>query len=306
MAALWPAASHGGRRLRRISLFALSLLSGLGAALAGWLPHPEQIPFSKRHKESGGEPDDPAGDRCGGSHTGDPCDHQVHLARVLRDLHDEVGSSLAGVTAQLELVRRLLQSDIERAGRMVGEAHIVTTDLVATVRRISAEQRRACDNGRRRGPRPIGANRSAAFDDALRNMIGRMCSVVGDRLEITLDLGDGLDRVPGEAGWAAFWIVNEALTNVLRHSYADRCLVSVWVGDEDLHVQVQDNGVGLVTRVRTRRALKSGGSGVGNMADRAAELGGWCTVQPAIPSGAVALAALPLAGTRRGRAARSA
>ncbi|ALG08677.1 sensor histidine kinase [Kibdelosporangium phytohabitans] len=248
----------------------------------------------------------PDGDPTGGSCADGRCDHQVHLARVLRDLHDEVGSSLAGVTAQLELIRRLLQSDTDRADRMVTEAHTITTDLVATVRRMSAERRRSCDGGERRRPRPSGMNRSAGFDDALRNMIGRMRAVVGDRLEISLELGDGLDRVPSEAGWAAFWIVNEALTNVLRHSYADNCLVSVWVGDADLHVQVQDDGVGLVTKVRTREAFDAGGSGIGNMADRAAELGGWCTVQPAIPSGAVALAALPLAGAEWGPAARTA
>lgn len=288
-----PSTRAAGRGYARtLSGFACSLLAGLGATITGW----PSLPVHTRRPN-----DDHCADGRAGPCADGTCEHQVQLSLVLRDLHDEVGSSLAGVTAQLELTWRLMRSDTDRAARMINEMHLVTTDLLASVRRLSVRQRQHCGGGSLRLRRPSPPDRAATFAHALERMIGRMRSVVRDDLEITLELGDGLEDVPNAVGWAAYWIVNEAFTNVFRHSYANRCLVSVWVSDTDLHIRVEDDGVGVDATARTREARHVGGSGIGNMADRAAELGGWCTVQPAIPTGVVALAALPLAGARSSR-----
>ncbi|GLY69645.1 sensor histidine kinase [Amycolatopsis taiwanensis] len=265
--------------------------------MAGQLPHHSAKPADDQ-PNCGSDQTDPSE-----GHAGRVCEHQVHLSRLLRDLHDDVGSALAGVSAHLELAGRVMRSDIDRASDMIDELRVITSDLVTTVRRMSARHRlRHCVGASHRWARPVGMT---CFADALRNMIGRMQAIFRGRLEITLNLGDGLDEVPEEVSLPAFSIVKEALTNVLRHSRAEHCLVSVWVDEENLHIQVQDDGIGVTTATSTRRA-GVGGSGLANMTERAAEMGGWCTIGQAIPSGTVALAALPLAGAQRRRPARPA
>lgn len=229
----------------------------------------------------------------------DNCVHQRELSRVRRDLHDKVGSSLAGMTMQLEVVQRLLCSDTDRAVRMLDELHSTTSHLLTTVREMSARRRRRPERrGGDGGMLPAGPQGCDNMAEALRYMTGRMQRATRDRLEITLDLGEDAESVRGEVGRAAFWIVNEALTNVLRHSHARRCAVALWTSEDELLLQVEDDGIGGIDA--------AGGSGLGNMADRAAEQGGWCTVRNGNASGVVVLASLPLRGKDRDAAQRSA
>jgi signal transduction histidine kinase len=254
----------------------LVALAQFGAGMAGW---------------TGAPAEPPAGDA---ATCADPdCSHRVQLSRVQRELHDQVGSSLAGVTMQLELTERLIRSDTDRARKMIVELHSTTTHLVAAVRRMSVQQHHG--PAVRAGAGLVGADPCANFTEALRSMTSRIGLVVRDRLEISVDIAEGVESVRGEIGWAAFWIVNEALTNVLRHSRAEHCVVALWTSENELHIQVEDDGIGAQATVRAQGTTRVGGSGLSNMMARAAECDGWCTVQPAILSGVVVLAALPLA-----------
>jgi signal transduction histidine kinase len=191
----------------------------------------------------------------------------------------------------------LMRSDTDRARKMIAELHSTTTHLVSAVRRLSVQHHH--DPAQRGGTGPVGTGSCANFAEALRSMTTRIGLVVRDRLEISVDIAEGVESVPGEVGWAAFWIVNEALTNVLRHSRAEHCLVALWTSENELHIQVEDDGIGAQATVQAQGTTRIGGSGLSNMMARAAECSGWCTVQPAILSGVVVLAALPLAETDR-------
>jgi signal transduction histidine kinase len=85
---------------------------------------------------------------------------------------------------------------------------------------------------------------------------------------------------------AAFRIAVEAVTNSVRHADAHTCRVRV-TADEALQVEVVDDGSGIVTGTRP-------GVGLGAMRERAAEVGGVCTVAPADAGGTRVLAVLPL------------
>jgi signal transduction histidine kinase len=84
---------------------------------------------------------------------------------------------------------------------------------------------------------------------------------------------------------AAYRIAAEAVTNAVRHAAAGRVEVRLERTADTLRVRVRDDGVGVAAQARR-------GVGLGSMRERAAELGGWCTVSPADP-GTQVLAVLP-------------
>jgi signal transduction histidine kinase len=211
-------------------------------------------------------------------HNAATCPHHNLLLAARRDLHDKVGSSLSGMIVTVEVVERLIGMDTARAHRALADLRTDMTDLLSEVRRLVA--------GRDEAHTGRGAT------TALRTMLSRMSRVVVDRLKITTNIDPLVDTAPEHVAWAAFWIVREAVTNVLKHSCAGHCSVSLSVRDGQLHVWVEDDGTGLP-------APRPVGSGMANMTWRAEEQGGWCTVSPARPRGVAVSAWLPLDGQRR-------
>ena len=98
-------------------------------------------------------------------------------------------------------------------------------------------------------------------------------------LRVVVEAPERLPPLPAAVEVAAYRIVQEALSNVVRHAQAHTCVIRLAMGDA-LHVEVADDGVGLPAARRV-------GIGLTSMRERAAELGGTCLV-----------AALPTGGTR--------
>ena len=104
---------------------------------------------------------------------------------------------------------------------------------------------------------------------------------------VEVHVADSIQALPEQVEIAAFRIAEEAMTNVLRHAQATRCEVRL-EADGELVVSVRDDGVGLPAQTRPD------GIGLTSMRQRATDLGGCCVVSPAVPSGVVVLARLPL------------
>ncbi|MEV4254117.1 ATP-binding protein, partial [Spirillospora sp. NPDC049652] len=101
-----------------------------------------------------------------------------------------------------------------------------------------------------------------------------------------------LAALPAAAEVAAYRIVQEALTNVYRHARAGHAVVRLRLNG-DLDVSVQDDGIGPPEDLR-------GGVGMSSMRERAAELGGACTVSGRPEGGTLVRARLPLTGAPPG------
>ncbi|HEX4721458.1 MAG TPA: ATP-binding protein [Pseudonocardiaceae bacterium] len=205
------------------------------------------------------------------------CSHYQNLQMVQRDLHDQVGSSLAGMTMTIDVARRSLASDSAEADRVLIELRTDVTKLIAYVRQLLATN----------DAQPHGGSVAVA----LHSMIGGMSRAVADRMVITLDVDPRIGTVDDDIAWAAFWIVREAMTNVLKHSSARHCAVRVTVRGDELHVRVQDDGVGL------GGARGGHGAGLANMTSRATDHGGWCAIEPLRPGGVAVTAWFPLHAT---------
>jgi signal transduction histidine kinase len=91
---------------------------------------------------------------------------------------------------------------------------------------------------------------------------------------MTVHAPAALPPLPAAAEVAVYWIVNEAVTNVVRHASARHCEVRLELAEGAVLVSVADDGIGLPANWRA-------GVGTSSMAERAAELGGTLTMRPA-------------------------
>ncbi|MFC4118894.1 sensor histidine kinase [Nonomuraea zeae] len=142
--------------------------------------------------------------------------------RIARDLHDLVGHSLSVVVVKTELARRLVPAAPERA---VAELD----DVEGVVRRALAEIRQAVTDYRR----PTLAAEIAGAESAARSA----------EIECTVLMPDDWDLpVPVESLLA--WTVREGVTNVLRHSAATHCWITLRQDERTVSVEIRDDGQG--------------------------------------------------------------
>ena len=195
--------------------------------------------------------------------------------RMRRDLHDGLGPALATITLQADTARGLV-----RAGP--AEAEALLGDLTAQAQATMGEVRRL-----------IHALRPPVLDDlgltdALRALSASFGPAGPAGVVIVVEAPADMPLLPAAVEVAAYRIVQEALTNVVRHAGARRCLVRVRC-DGVLHLSICDDGCGIAAGLPA-------GVGLASMRERAEELGGRCDVLPGAAGGTSVRADLPLAG----------
>ncbi len=116
-----------------------------------------------------------------------------------------------------------------------------------------------------------------------------MISIESDQtngLQIEVEAPEHLPLLPAAVEVAAYRIVQEALTNVVRHAHAHTSYIRLSL-DDVLTVEICDDGAGIA-------AEQPAGVGIRSMHERATELGGTCTVEPGASGGTRVLARLPI------------
>lgn len=192
--------------------------------------------------------------------------------RIRAELHDGVGAGLTSVRMKIDAAKHLIDSRPERAAEMLGLASAEVGTLVQDVRRMVE------------GIRPAVLDHVSVFDalDARARELSDGAAIV-----IKVDRMDDLQLTPA-AETALYRIVNEALTNVVRHAHASRCDVRFATTPDSLVAEVIDNGVGTGPSEPGRH-----GVGLSSMAVRANEVGGFVTAGPLSGRGFSVTATLP-------------
>jgi two-component system NarL family sensor kinase len=192
--------------------------------------------------------------------------------RLRRDLHDGLGPTLTGMAYKIDAVRNVLAADPSRADALLAELRATTTAAIDDVRRVVY------------GLRPPSLD-ELGLAGALRQQAERL-SGGGRALDIVVEAPSPMPRLPAAVEVAAYRIGVEAITNAGRHSAAGRAWVRLAAAADELRVIVTDDGA-------STGPHWPAGVGLTAMAERAAEVGGWCTAGPT-PDGGRVEAALPL------------
>ncbi len=201
--------------------------------------------------------------------------------RLRRDLHDGLGSTLAALHLQAGVIRTLMQRDLAAADTEVLDLQAEIRAAITDIRRLAYALRPPTldELGL------VGAIRQYAAQYDTRNGSE---GEPGSDLRVVVEAPEQLPALPAAVEVAAYRIVQEALTNVVRHAQARSCRICLSLpGGHDLQVEVIDDGVGLPKE-------PCAGVGLLSMRERAEEVGGLCVVEPAPERGTRVLANLPL------------
>ena len=208
--------------------------------------------------------------------------------RIARDVHDVVGHSLAVITMQAGVALHLL--DKERAQQRRPDRVVESLEAIKkTSREALAELRTTLevfrsDADEPRSPLP-GLARLDDLVEGLRSA-GREVAVV--RQDLDDHQSDDRQAVPAAVDQAAFRIIQESLTNVVRHAGAAHVTVGVSRKAGILTVEVSDDGPATV--------VPPDGNGIRGMRERARAVGGTLQVSVREPNGLLVRADLPLVG----------
>jgi two-component system sensor histidine kinase DesK len=164
--------------------------------------------------------------------------------RIARDLHDLLGQTLSLVALKSELATKLVESDPRRAQAEMAEVQHVT--------RQALTEMRAAVHGYRR----------LAFADELRSARATLAAA---GIDCRVDgVAAGL---PGDVESVLAWAVREATTNVVRHSDARTCAITLSKDADGVALQIDDDGVAAQTG-------NGDGAGLAGLAERARRLQG--------------------------------
>jgi two-component system NarL family sensor kinase len=179
--------------------------------------------------------------------------------RIRRDLHDELGSALAGIALTLEAAHNSAGSTIDG---LIESALDQTHTAVADVRRIVRDLR------------------PPALDDLGLIAALRIHAEKLSPLRVEFELDPDLGPLPAAVETALYRVACEALTNVVRHARARCCRVTIGVSDGGVTLRIEDDGDGF-------SAPAEPGIGLRSMRERATELGGRLSFGRAQRGGAV-------------------
>jgi signal transduction histidine kinase len=177
---------------------------------------------------------------------------EAERRRLARELHDETGQALTSILLRLKGLEEKLTSDDSRAA--VGDLRELVVSTLQDVRRLAVELRP-----------------SALDDFGLVTALERLTESFAEQSRIPVDFESALppERLPEEVETALYRIVQESLTNVVKHARARRVSVSLTRKDGSVAAVVEDDGRGFEPA-----AVSEDGFGLVGMRERIASLGG--------------------------------
>ena len=192
--------------------------------------------------------------------------------RIARELHDVVAHSMSVIAVQSGAGEHVIDTQPETAREVLGEIKVTSRAALAEMRHLLGVLRADDEPSESRSP-PAGL---ANLDALIRQV--RQAGV-----PVTIDVSGEPGAVPAAVDLSAYRIVQEALTNVLKHTGAAAATVTIRYLPEGVSVAVRDDGRGPDAN-RFAVPVQNGGNGIVGMRERALLLGGQLRVGP-LPGG---------------------
>ena len=187
--------------------------------------------------------------------------------RVTRDLHDGAQQKLVSLVVNLELARELTASEPQHAAELLEAATQQARAAISELRELAS-----------------GIHPSLLTTRGLRAAV----EALADELPLPINPLDVPEmRLPTVIEGSVYFLISEALTNVVKHASARAAGVRVVVTDTKLTVEVSDDGIG-------GAVLQTAGHGLAGLADRVGALGGTLQLESPRSSGTILRADIPL------------
>ncbi len=190
--------------------------------------------------------------------------------QIERALHDGVQQGIVALVAKLGLVRSMLDRDPSRTQKLIEELQVEALHIIDDLRDLA-----------------YGIYPSVLGDAGLVAAVEFNARRMPIPVTVTASTGLRETRFAVEVAESAFYVVAEALTNVLKHARATRVMINLAPASSTLEIEVQDNGVGLPASVRAGRGLTA-------LRDRVETIGGMIKVGNVAGGGALIRARIPL------------
>jgi signal transduction histidine kinase len=197
---------------------------------------------------------------------------ELERRRLARELHDETGQALTSILLGLKAVRAA--GSEEEGAQVEEEVRGLVVQALHEVRRLAVELR------------------PQALDDfGLMPAVERLTETIAERsgIEIHVHANVPPERLPGEVETVLYRLVQEALTNVVKHANASTVSVLVALQDGAVSAIVEDDGRGFAPGNAREDAL-----GLLGMRERLASLGGELTIESTPGAGTTVRAVLPV------------
>jgi PAS domain S-box-containing protein len=178
---------------------------------------------------------------------------------ISRELHDRIGQNLAILGLDINMLKTLIPQDYsELVNSRIADSLALVKETTASVRNLMDDLR------------------SPVLDDygleaAIRLYAEQCMSRSG--MDVLVNINDRIPRLHPHTENAMFRIVQEALTNVIKHAHATEAVIGITVAEDRMHISVSDNGVGY-SQDEVDKRNEHKGWGLSTMIERALSVGG--------------------------------
>lgn len=196
---------------------------------------------------------------------------QEERHRIARDLHDTLGQTLTMIKLKSELTSRLIDHNADEAKQEVKDISMMARKALHQVREAVSEMRY------------ISLESELETSQALME---------GINIELNIEKEGELPLLPSFGETMIALTIREAMTNIMKHSKANQCIVRLMTFDNAFSIQIIDNGIGLRD--------KGPGNGIQSMKERMEVVQGTAEVANGSSGGTSVTLILPIFQTDRG------
>jgi signal transduction histidine kinase len=199
---------------------------------------------------------------------------QEERLRIAREMHDVLAHTIAAINVQAAVAGDVIDDAPDRARASLQDIRRQSRDAIAELKATVGVLREG------------GAAAPRAPAPGLAELDGLVETAAGAGLQVEVSVGGPARPLPGTVDLAAYRIVQESLTNVVRHAHASAATVRVRYDRQAVVLEVEDNGSGATNGARD-------GHGLIGMRERATAVGGTLQVGTAPGGGYLVRATLP-------------
>ena len=196
-------------------------------------------------------------------------------SRISMDLHDSIGNRLTSAIVQLQAIPYMMKVDANEADKAIGTVLGVVRQSLQEVRTVAHQ---------------MGSSEAGLGLVALNSLVNEVQELTGCSIELHY-AGQRKTWTP-ETSELLYRILQEALSNIIRHAQASKVSVHIKEQEEDLFMQVEDNGV------FTRHQALVPGFGLSSMGARCERAGGSMSIEAIHPHGMKLTVCIPHEGIK--------